>query len=192
MCIRSIAYALLLGTMSGAVAAKGQREFLEYGDALLGQIIASMIPEEHRGGTYQGGWKHAFSNLVQGEYAIDEFVPESESIEAWSRLFTHQNLRRSRSSADSPGIMMTGLKKAMQSRCPEVTWSVIRETRSDIVYEFYFADCAGHPDQHEIARIVYGKWNIWRLAYTEKGPRLDQAARARWVEALSEPRVVRQ
>jgi hypothetical protein len=97
---------------------------------------------------------------------------------------------RSGSFPASPKAMMTGLKELMEKRCPGVVWNVIREGDTDILYEYHFTDCGDQPAQQEIARILYGKWNIWRLAYTQKGAPMDEQERLRWVEALSEPRIV--
>ncbi len=185
---------ILLSLLPAGTAAAGQapREFLEYGEGLTGNIIASMIPQDVRGSAEEPAWQHAFSNVVRGEYAIDEFVPAGDSIDSWTRMFTQQNLRRKRSSPASATRMMADLRTIMEKRCPQVSWSIIRESDADVVYEFRIADCAGQADQHEIARILYGKWNIWRLAYTEKRPQIDEATRQQWITALNAPKIVRQ
>lgn len=78
----------------------------------------------------------------------------------------------------------------MGQRCPGVVWNIIREREDDILYEYHFVQCAGHPDQHEIARILYGRWNIWRIAYTQKGAPMGEQERLKWIEVLSEPSIV--
>lgn len=78
----------------------------------------------------------------------------------------------------------------MEQRCPGVVWNIIRERDDDILYEYHFVECAGHPDQHEIAQILYGRWNIWRIAYTQKGPPMGEQERLKWIEALGEPSIV--
>lgn len=178
----------LLALASCATIDGGQETLWSLGPVAQ-EIMASMYVG-HPDIRYQGTWKYGYSKEVKGEYAIDEFVPKSESIENWTKLYTQQNLRRSRSSLASPKAMMTGLKDLMEKRCPRVVWNIIREGDTDIVYEYHFADCDGHPAQQEIARILYGKWNIWRIAYTQKGAPMDEQERLKWIETLSEPRIV--
>jgi len=35
------------------------------------------------------------------------------------------------------------------------------------------------------------KWNIWPIAYTQKGAPINEQERLKWIENLSEPRIVR-
>lgn len=190
-CVRKESFWIAAAVILAGANAWGAQERLEYQGEILGDVIASMFAEFEPDSEYRGEWKLAHSEVVEGEYAIDEFVPKSERIDHWTRLFTQQNFRRKFSSASSPAKMMEGLRKAMAKRCPAVAWTVVSQSQSDVLYEFHFDECGGQPAQHELARILYGKWNIWRLAYTVKGPPLEGQERQRWLDALQEPRIVR-
>lgn len=127
-----------------------------------------------------------------GQYAIDEFTPEGETAENWAHMFTLMNLVRRPSLPDSPEAMMDGFRAKMQTHCPRVHWSVLRRSGTDVLYERQVSDCPGETDQVEIARILYGGQNVWRLSYTEKTRTLAAETRERWIRWLSEPEVVPQ
>ncbi len=179
--------------LSGSIvlSAAGQRERLEYGNETILAIFASMLPPalQRPGGS---NWRLAHSSMVKGEYSIAEFTPIDESIEDWSKLFTQQNFTRRKGLSRTPKAMMDELRKSMQSQCPTVVWKVLAKSSSDVLYDYQVTSCGDLPDQYEIARILYGKWNVWRLAYTEKTAQIDPETRARWSAALAEPVIVRE
>ena len=78
----------------------------------------------------------------------------------------------------------------MEARCPNVKWKILSKSETDILYEWQVTHCNGKPDQTEIARIIYGKWNIWRLTYTEKVAVLPEETRTQWIKWLAEPEVI--
>lgn len=139
---------------------------------------------------YEGAWKYAGSKQAKGEWVTNYYVPEGESVENWTRRFTFSNLQRSHSSPASLEAMMIGLKELKVKQCPKVVWNIIQKSDADLLYEYHVADCDGNPAQHKIARILYAKANIWWITYTQKGLPMDEQERLRWIETLSEPRIV--
>lgn len=138
----------------------------------------------------EGAWKYAGSKQGKGEWVTNYYVPKGESAKNWTRRFTFSSMRRSYASPASPEAMMMSLKELKVMECPKVVWNIIRKGDTDLLYEYHVADCSRHPAQHKIARILYAKTNIWWMTYTQKGSPLDEQERLRWIEALSEPRIV--
>ncbi|HSQ06878.1 MAG TPA: hypothetical protein VLM84_04195, partial [Chromatiaceae bacterium] len=64
------------------------------------------------------------------------------------------------------------------------TWNVIKRDKNSILYEWQIKNCPGSPDQTEIARIIQGNENLWRLAYTAKTTNLSKQKRKDWIESL--------
>lgn len=187
--MRKFLKCLVVLILTACTAIMSREETLRSG-GLIGRDIMASYFRDHPDFRYQGAWQPAYSAGVKGVYAFEEFVPKGESIENWTRLFTIQTLARTKSSPDDPIRMMTGLKGLMEKRCPNLFWKVISESNHDILYEYHFDNCPGQPSQHEISRILYGKWNIWRISYTQKGPPINEIERLKWIEALSEPKIV--
>lgn len=121
-----------------------------------------------------------------------EFIPKGDDVNSWKELITVQIFDRKAIDADSPDAYLDSLKALREKECRSQTlWNVIQRDPWSILYEFQLtADCAGAPpgsqavEQHEIARVVYGKYGVFILHYAAKGPGLTQDARATWIDRL--------
>ena len=130
-----------------------------------------------------GHWEHGYTQEVKGKYRIVEFVPKGESVEDWSELITIQTFTKK---SGSPEAFLNQQKTLREKKCPGVTiWNVIAKDERSILYEWKAKPCAGWPDQHEITRILYGKWNLWRIAYTAKVQEISTEKRNIWIQTLS-------
>jgi len=128
-------------------------------------------------------WIVGNRSAVRGVSVLNELVRKGESIDNWTELFSIFNLPLTPSSPPREQLM-SELKEKMQNRCPNVVWSVIQVGPSDILYEWRIVKCSSHPDQHEIARIVDGKQNRFRIAYTAKTTELSADKRKVWIDKL--------
>jgi hypothetical protein len=140
-------------------------------------------------------WTVAHQSANQRE-RIMEFVPPGHKITAWTELMTLHTLRRPPGPPDVDGLAAAAFEP-LSKRCPgRVTWNVIRrwmrtETEeASMLYEWTVKDCPPEADQHEVARIVYGKFSIFRLAYTAKTGELEPVKRDKWIRELSGATVV--
>ena len=181
---RNLVEILIMMLVVGCAMTTGREEgLMSVGGIILSDIKGSAYSRE-------GAWQVALSKEVEGQYSIVEFVPKGETIDRWTRLYMEQNQRRTLTSPSDPEAMMAETKALMEKRCPGVVWKVIRKSDREILYEYYFEKCSGQSGQHEIARILYGQWNIWRLAYIQKGLPMDEQERLMWIEALSVPEII--
>lgn len=125
-------------------------------------------------------WKLGSGSNRKGQTFV-EYVPRNESINNWSRLLTIQFLEGDPS---TPLSSMEAVRSRMQARCPGVSWNIIHQDASSVLYEWKISGCAGNPDQHEIARLLRGNDGIHRIAYVEKTSSIPSAQRERWVKAF--------
>lgn len=114
---------------------------------------------------------------------LAEFVRKGETVQNWTELYSVVNLQLTEASPTREHFM-EDLKGKMQQRCPEVEWKVIQQQSNALLYEWRITKCAPHPDQHEIARIVDGKSNRFKISYTAKVPELPEAKRKQWIDVL--------
>ena len=129
-------------------------------------------------------WK-VVQNAQTRTYTILEFVREGDSIDTWNELVTVQNFRKSRGYR-SPAETLDELKATREKECPGVTqWNVIDKTESSILYEWHAKGCLGQSEQHELARILYGKDNVFFLHYAAKVHELKPDTRAEWIKKLA-------
>lgn len=118
-------------------------------------------------------------------YTILEFVREGDDVDHWKELVTLQNFDRSRGYR-SPTETLDKLKEAREKECPAVTeWNVIDKQENSILYEWHSKKCLDQPEQHEIARIIYGKHNVFFLHYAAKVQKLTSDTRAQWIKSFS-------
>jgi hypothetical protein len=109
-------------------------------------------------------------------------------VQNWSELITIQNFANIKG---SPHAFFEGLKVLREKKCPgTTTWNVIDKDERSILYEWKAKPCAGFPEQHEISRIIDGKWNRFRIAYTAKVSEIPAKTREAIVRGMSDAAVV--
>lgn len=125
---------------------------------------------------------------------VTEFVRSGETIKNWTELLTLQVLRKPRS-PEPIDVLVPRMHQEIFSRCPAIKWSVVsRNVSSDteeagMLYEWAIKGCPPDSDQHEIARVIYGKVNIFRIAYTVKTSALPPEKREIWIKELTSAKV---
>ncbi|MBT8126179.1 MAG: hypothetical protein HKP12_06115 [Gammaproteobacteria bacterium] len=133
-------------------------------------------------------WVTGFSQEKAGEFSIVELVLKGETVHNWSELITIQNFANTRR---NPRAFFEGLKALREKECPDTTtWNVIEQDERSILYEWRAKPCAGFPEQHEISRIIDGKWNRFRIAYTAKVSEIPAETRQAFVKSMSNAAIV--
>lgn len=127
---------------------------------------------------------------------IVEFVRPGEKIDNWTELVTLQTLRKP-TNPERIDVMVARMHADDAKLCPKgfiqdvIAQGVRTETEeASILYEWKFTNCPRHADQHEVARIIYGKFSIFRLAYVAKTEKLAPEKREKWIKDLERARVV--
>lgn len=126
---------------------------------------------------------------------IVEFVPPGQKIEDWTELLTSQSLKMPRKPPAIDALAASSYENLVK-QCPgKVTWNVIaREIpttpgRESMLFEWSVKDCPPEADQHEVARILYGKFNIFRVAYVAKTSSLAPEKRDKWIGELTATKI---
>jgi hypothetical protein len=121
-------------------------------------------------------------------YTIKEFIRDGDDINNWKELVTIQKFWET--SKPSPEDVLNDLKRLREKECRGATeWTVIDKNENSILYEWQEKPCLGWPDQHEIARIIVGKYGRYLLRYTAKVRELAPETRAEWIKTLSGARI---
>ncbi len=131
-------------------------------------------------------WKIA-NHAEQHGYVIIEYVRQGDDIHHWKELFTYQNFGLRGKHAPTPQTELDALKALKEKECPGATeWNVIEQDESSVLYEWQEKPCLGWPDQHEIARIIFGKHNLFILHYAAKVQQLDPDTRKNWIKTFED------
>jgi hypothetical protein len=168
--------------------------------AALGLALAAAAPaiaqqEMLMGGFDPKAWEIGNQTQSQNQIVV-EFVRPGEKVTSWTELLTMQVIRRA-STTGSLDELVPKLLGDLAKRCPAMTWNVVhRNFSSDtevegMLYEWVLKDCPPDADQHEIARVAVGKFNIFRLAYVAKTSALAPEKRESLIKEISTARIVR-
>jgi hypothetical protein len=126
-------------------------------------------------------------NRVQ---AVSEYVPQNQTVQDWTELFTVQRLFGMTAKQITPRKLMQDIHGKLRQQHPDLVWQVLQDDDNDMIYEWRTAgDLAGKektPAQHEIARLLAGSQDIHLLAYAKKVPRLAPDERQVWVRLVRE------
>ena len=135
---------------------------------------------------FEFGWKVGYYAEVPNQYVITEFIREGDVINNWKELLTIQRFPPLWG-GPSPEDAFNKLKVIREKKCPGVTkWNIIDKDERSILYEWQATPCFGWPDQHEIARIIYGKYNRFVLHYALKTRQMSAEQRSKWIKKLSD------
>ena len=151
--------------------------------------------ESFLGGFDPKEWKVGHQEKGQNQILV-EFVRPGEKIESWTELLTLHVLRKP-NPPEAIDVLVLRVHQETRKRCPGMTWNVINRLfagdteEGGMLYEWAIKGCPPDADQHEIARVVYGKFNIFRLAYTAKTQAIAPAVREKWIKDFSSGRVIR-
>lgn len=121
--------------------------------------------------------------------SVAEYVAPGESIDRWTRFVSVQTFADARVPYPGARWAMSECRSLLLARCPGATWTVLRDSDRDALYEWKVAGCRAEPDQHEVGRVMNGRGTWARITFSVKG-QMDAATREEWLRRLSEARLV--
>jgi hypothetical protein len=123
------------------------------------------------------------------QLSVAEYVAPGESIERWARFVSVQTFADARVPYPGARWAMSECRSLLLARCPGATWTVLRDSDQDALYEWKVAGCPAEPDQHEVGRVMNGRGTWARTTFSVKG-QMDAATRDEWLRRLSSARLV--
>lgn len=189
LAVSAISLALFVSAANAATVtepAANSAEFNQLGDrrTVIAQQTHNTQSEEIHF-ELEPGWIIGSSKEQPNLYSITEFIREGDSLKNWHELVTIQDFNL-KSGIGSPEAMFNHLKVLREEECPGSTiWNEIQKDEKSILYEWQAKPCLGFPEQHEIARMVDGKFNRFLIRYTAKVYQLEPKRREQWIERFS-------
>jgi len=129
-------------------------------------------------------WKVAY-RILSAAQGNTEYVRVDENLQKWTELFASQRFigaAREQTAQD----VMDGIRTRLQKAFESVEFEEISVAPEDVLFRWSIAQGATHPAQQEMVRLVAGKNDIHRLAYTRKGAALDEEGLAKLEELLAD------
>lgn len=118
-------------------------------------------------------WHVGFSD-VRANQQVTEYVLAGETVENWRELVTRQMV------ADPNGTIPLDrlaaiIRNGFGPDCKGFSWSVVKSTKTKLVYAWSHKGCANFPAQEERTLLLRIPAGICRWAYATKKPPLDDA-----------------
>jgi hypothetical protein len=138
----------------------------------------------------KGGWKFGYEHEIPHQYSIDELIHNDDNIDSWRELVTVENFRRPQGA--SAEDVFDRLRSNREKSCPAgiMQWTVIDKSTDSFVYEVIRTQpCRGFAPERELGRIVFGKFNYFRLRYDAKGTAWEPGQREEWLKSISEAKI---
>lgn len=140
------------------------------------------------------GWKLGHQAGDQNQRIL-ELVRPDEKIDNWTELMSVHT--SSKQAIPEPiDAYVRRIEGELSKLCPSIVWNVIERqlptetVEASILYEWKIKNCPPEADQHVIARVLYGKFNIFSLSYAAKTQSLPPEKRDKRIKALSEAKIV--
>ncbi|MBL4771037.1 MAG: hypothetical protein JKY61_07830 [Planctomycetes bacterium] len=114
--------------------------------------------------------------------SILEYVPAGQTVKNWSELFTVQLFKIKDT---SPAHAIDSMRERIKGVCPDVSFLTIATEPFSSTYEFWTLGNESFDAQHELGRFLVGDEGLHRVAYAQKGPRMDATTRARWLTTIT-------
>jgi hypothetical protein len=128
-------------------------------------------------------WSLAYRTLNRVQQ-VAEFVPPGQTAQDWQELFTVQRLLGLASKQVTPRQLLQDIHDSLRQQHPDLAWQVIQDDDQDLIYEWRTRGDKQRSAQHEIARLVAGREDLHRLAYSKKVAQLPSVERERWIELI--------
>jgi hypothetical protein len=124
---------------------------------------------------------------IQDAY-LTRFVFTGESIDNWTESLETFNPWR-KDFPPNPEEAFNSMVQQRKQKCPDSTPNVISKDNTSVLYEIRTSNCAPHPDEHSINRILYGNTDVFVLIYTNKIKELQVSSREEWIKILSQAKI---
>ncbi len=119
-----------------------------------------------------------------------EMVPSGQTVQAWNEMLSRQRFAMlANDSQLTPAAMMQNMESRLKKMYPETQWTVVSETPQDVLYHWRISGNENQPAQHEIARIIKGQRDYFRIAYVKKTEQLADNELNRWIERLRQAKL---
>lgn len=113
-------------------------------------------------------------------YAITELIRKSEDINSWSEMITVENFPLWWG-GKSVSEALESLIVLRDKECPGTTeWQVIEGSPKTVSYENHTAECKGYAAHHEVGKIMDGRFNRFRVRYTQTTRSMPTEERDKW------------
>jgi len=134
-------------------------------------------------------WKVAHHQVSRTNDNL-ELTLKSEEIQNWSELFSKQRFPMMSQTGGSVEGMVDAMHQSLKATDPNVEFTILAKSPDAIVYHWMTHATDDHPPQHEVAKIIKGQKDFYRVAYVKKTDRLGDSEFKHWCKVIGEARLI--
>ena len=131
-------------------------------------------------------WSQGYA-VSTPEMEITEYVLPGEVVEAWTELVTVQRMPGLGNRAQ-PLELMTVVRKETLKHCRSTTWTVLRQEKDEVLYQWGHQGCRKFDDVFEVAKLYREGSSIVRVAWATKKLPVTEETRATWIKVIGDYR----
>ncbi|MCB1171083.1 MAG: hypothetical protein KDK25_12140 [Leptospiraceae bacterium] len=113
-----------------------------------------------------------------------EYIPRGSSMQNPDELYRYM-LSRTRQGVDLTEIGPRIAQNLNDGSCKDFKFEMLKETPSEIIYEYSHAGCQGIPPTHELARMVNSSYGIKSFGFVAFKKAMDPELRQRMLKILN-------
>lgn len=119
-----------------------------------------------------------------------ELTLKNEKIQKWSELFSKQRFPMLATTDATVDGMVQSIKNSLKAVDPNAQFTVVSKTPDEMLYHWITNATSDNPAQHEVAKIMKGKKDFYRVAYVKKTDRLKDSELQNWLKVIGEAELV--
>lgn len=120
---------------------------------------------------------------------VSEYTPPDQTVQKWDELFTIQRLYGLVERKMTPREMMRQIQQDLTEIDTKITFAVLQDGDSDVLFRWRDPGDRQRPAQHEFVRLVAGKKDLHRLAYSRKAAKLPAGEAEKWTGLLRQAKL---
>ncbi len=118
-----------------------------------------------------------------------ELTRNGEPIQQWKELFSKQRFPMMSSTDATVKGMADSMHESLKRTYPNIHFVILSETPTSIVYHWRTTPTKSRPAEHEVAKIIKGKKDFYRVAYVKKTEKLADAEFKKWSKVIGDAKL---
>lgn len=134
-------------------------------------------------------WKIAHHQVSRTNDNL-ELTLKDEKIQQWSELFSKQRFPLMSQSKATVSGMLGSLQSSLKATNPNIKFTIISQSQVEAHYHWVSPGNEANPAQHEVAKIIKGKKDFYRVAYVKKTDALSDEELKKWSGIIGAAKLV--
>ena len=136
-------------------------------------------------------WKVAHHQVSRKDDNL-ELTLKDEQIQKWTELFSKQRFPLLSKNGGSVDGMLNSLRKSLKATNPDIEFTVVSQSPTEALYHWVTKATKDNAAQHEVAKIIKGQKDFYRVAYVKKTDRLTETELKQWLEVIGNAKLIPQ